>query len=677
MSKQAADVVKPYIPASKSLPETTVKAIVLGIILAIFMAGSNAYLALKVGMSLSACIPAAVISMAILKFFKSSNILENNIVQTAASVGESLAAALAFTLPVLVMVGYWNEFPFLLTASITIIGGFLGVMLTVPLRRAMIVDGKLPFPEGVATAEVLKAGDSQGRQGAKYLIIGGIVASVAKFCESGFRILSDSISYWFYTGSTVIGFGGGMSLAITGAGFIIGIKAATAVFAGAILGWFIGVPLCGFLEGIPLDAKDPYTAAVTIWNNKIRIVGVGAMIVGGVWTIFELWGSLVRGVKSSVEASRRVRLEGKDSLLRTEKDIPITYVAAISTLMALPLYILLDYLFDTSSIDASHGHTMFTVFLLVAFSYVLSFLACATASYMTGLMGSSNNPLSGILILCLLTLSFVMFLLLGTYIDFNLDAQAAIDAGGIVIVMLAVLGCSASIAVDNLQDLKSGQLVGATPWKQQVTLLVGTVASALFLASILQLLFEAYGFGDVMPREGMDPAQSLAVPKAVLFSGLIQGIFTQTMDWTMIVLGCFLAVAIIIVDKMFQASGSECRFPVVAVAVGIYLPLEITTPIFIGGILSYLVNKVLKKKKLSKDKLQLEQRRGILFAAGLISGEALVGIMLAVPFVAYQSTDVFKIVPPWMEVYTEYMGVAVMMAVLVWFYRLALNGKNQ
>ena len=677
MSKQAADVVKPYIPASKNLPETTIKALILGVILAIVMAGSNAYLALKVGMSLSACIPAAVISMAILKFFKSSNILENNIVQTAASVGESVAAALAFTLPVLVMVGYWNEFPFFLTASITIIGGFLGVMLTVPLRRAMIVDSNLPFPEGVATAEVLKAGDSQGRQGAKYLIIGGVVASVVKFCESGFRILSDSISYWFYTGSTVVGIGGGMSLAIAGAGFIIGIRAATAVFAGAVLGWFIGVPIFGLWGGIPLNAEDPYMAAVTIWNNKIRIVGVGAMIVGGVWTIFELWGSLIRGIKSSVEATRRVRLEGKDSVLRTEKDIPITYVAGISALMVLPLYILLDYLFDTSSIDATHGHTMLTVFILVAFSYVLSFLACATASYMTGLMGSSNNPLSGILILCLLILSFVMFLLLGTYIDFNLDAQAAIDAGGIVIIMLAVVGCSASIAVDNLQDLKSGQLVGATPWKQQVTLLIGTIASALCLASILQLLFEAYGFGDVMPREGMDPSQSLAVPKAALFSGLIQGIFTQTMDWTMIILGCFLAVIIIIVDKMFQASGSAWRFPVVAVAVGIYLPLEITTPIFMGGILSCLVNNVLKKKKLSKDKLQLEQRRGILFAAGLISGEALVGIMLAVPFVAYQSTDVFKIVTPWMQGYTEYMGAAVFLAALVWFYRLALNGKSQ
>ena len=417
--------------------------------------------------------------------------------------------------------------------------------------------------------------------------------------------------------------------------------------------------------------------AVTIWNSKIRIIGVGTMIVGGVWTVIELWPSIVKGMKSSIDATRRVRSEGKDALKRTEKDIPITYVAGIAALMALPLYILLDHIFSISSIDIGPMQMTFTVLVLIVVSFLLSFLGSATAAYMTGLMGSSNNPLSGIMILSILVLSFAMFLLLGTYIDFDIDAQAAIDAGGIVMVLLAVLACSSAVATDNLQDLKSGQLVGATPWKQQLMLIVGTVSAALVLAPILQLLFEAYGFGDVMPREGMDPSQSLAVPKAALFSGLIQAIFTQTMDWTMITIGCVVAALIIVLDKACKAMKSQWRFPVIAVAVGIYLPLDITFPIMVGGLLAYFVQKSLSKKKLSEAVMENEKRRGILFSAGLISGEAIVGILLAVPFVIYQSTDVFTIVPDWMDGYTELLGIAILMVVLAWFYKMAATVKQK
>jgi len=663
--------VKPYIPASKSLPEMTIKAVLLGIILAVVMAGANAYLALKIGMSVSACIPAAVISMAILRLFKTSNILENNIVQTSASVGEAMAAALAFTLPVLVMIGYWNDFPFLVTASITMVGGFLGIMMTVPLRRAMIVESDLKFPEGVATAEVLKAGEATGSEGAKHLMVGGVISGVVKLFQSGFQVISDSISHWYYVGSTVMGIGGGMSLAIAGAGYIIGFRACLCVFSGAIIGWFIGVPLYGYLEGIPLDSGDAHSAAVMIWNTKIRIIGVGAMIVGGLWTIVELWPSLVTAVKSSIKAAQNTKLNGRDSVERTEKDIPFKFVAITTALLTIPLYIILNYLLETSHIALSGSMMFASTLILLGISLVLSFVCCAISAYMTGLMGSSNNPLSGVLILCILALSFVMVLLMGSGIDFNLNAEAAIDAAGIVIVLLAILACGGAVASDNFQDLKSGQLVGATPWKQQVILLVGTVASALVLAPILQLLFEAYGFGDVMPREGMDPTQALAVPKAALFSGLIQAIFTHTMDWTMILIGCAIAVAIIILDRICVARNNGWRFPVIATAVGIYFPLDITVPIILGGLVALFADKAMARAKTSANDQEALGRKGLLFAAGLIAGEAIVGILLAIPFVAYQSTEVLKINIPLLSSIPQMAGVAIVGAALYYFYKNA------
>jgi len=679
--KATASGVVPYISASQSLPEATLRTFILGGILAIVMAGSNAYLSLKLGSTVSACIPAAVISMAILRMFKNSNILENNIVQTVASSGEALAGTLAMVLPALVLIGYWQSFPYALTTSIVLVGGGLGVLATVPLRRAMIVEGELKFPEGVATAEVLKAGAQSSDSGLWTLLSASLISALMKFTQSGWQFVADGINYWTRSGNTLYGGGSGFSLAIVGAGYIVGFRSCLAVFIGGIIAFFIGVPLYSTIMGVPADATSAYDAAITIWSTKIRIIGVGAMILGGVWTVLELIPALKSAISSALGAMKNVKEQGLNSIPRTERDIPISWVAGGSALFTIPLYIILDYVMDHSSIDVGLSGYIALNLVLLVMSYILCFMASAIASYMCGVMGSSNMPISGTLIMTVIILSFLLVTLLGSYINFEIDPEAALSAGAIVIIITSIVACAGALGGDNMQDLKSGQLVGSTPWKQQGMLMVGVVASALVIAPMFQLLFEAYGIGDVLPREGMDPAKALSAPKAALIAALAQAIFTHSMDWVMIGIGMAIAAVTITIDKALVGMGSSWRFPVLAVALGIYLPLDVTGPIFVGGIIAGLIDRSIKnKQKSSKASLEAEaataKKNGMLLASGFIAGEALMGIFLAIPFVMYQDTDVFKFIPAAIEPYRSELGLLLTATILYWFYRKASTLKK-
>lgn len=675
MTRKVVETIKPYIPASTRLPEITVKAVILGALLAILMAGSNAYLVLKVGLSVSACIPAAVISMTVLKLFGKSNILENNAVQTAASAGEIMAAAVAFTLPAMVMIGFWDGFPYPIMISLTAIGGLLGVFLSVPLRRAMIIESDLKFPEGVATAEVLKSGEES--TAAKEILFSGLAAATIKFCQSGFQFFADSINIWGRVGNTVAGGTAGFSLALVGAGYIVGIEIAFAMFLGAILGWFIGVPLFGLIYGLPLDAESAYMAAVEIWNSKIRIVGVGMMVFGGLWMIVELIKPLQRAIKASLEAVRKIKTEGRSNILRTEFDIPITYVALGAILLILPIYVLFNYIVEQSGLNLSLPWVVAISLFITLITFFMVALGSAISSYMCGILGTSGTPISGIILMAILIVSFFLLIFFSFMPNFWEEPSATLSAAGITILLGALIGCAVSVAGDNLQDLKSGQLVGSTPWKQQVMLIVGVLVSAVVLAPIFQLLFEAYGFGEVLPREGMDPAQALGAPKAALMAAVSQAIFDQSMDWSMIITGIVLGVLVLIMDRALKNRGSRWRLPIVAVAGGIYLPLEVTVPLFVGGILAALSQNVLKKSKAHASEKAIVQRRGLLFASGLIAGEALVGIMVAIPFVAYQSTSVFKIVPAALADSTDVLGLIAFLIMFYWFYKVSSTVKKE
>lgn len=608
-------------PRRPSLPEITVKAVILGVVLSAVLAGANAYLGLLAGMTVSASIPAAVISMAVLRMFRRSNILENNIVQTAASAGESLAAGVIFTFPALLMLGAWTRFEYWQTTIIAAVGGILGVLFTVPLRRALIVESKLTFPEGLATAEVLQVGRRAGA-GILHLLAGGAMGAIYKFGQAGLGLWKGSVEYATRFGNSVAYVGTGLGPALAAVGYIVGFNIAVLVFIGGALNWFLAVPILAGSAPWPVNegqsvAPDAY--AWKLWSTQTRYIGVGAMIVGGLWAIVRLWPSLVKGIRSSLAAYRAIRQSGTADLPRTERDTPIQWVALAAALSVVPLFLIFQAVVGDTAIAA-----IMAVIMLAA-----GFLFSAVASYMAGLVGSSNNPISGVTIATILASALLLFAL---GMDEAAGPAAAILIGGVVC-------CAAAIGGDNLQDLKTGHIVGATPWKQQVMQAVGVLAAAFVIAPILSLLHEAYGIGAATEAHP-DP---LSAPQATLMASVARGVFARDLPWNMISIGMGLAVGVIALDLLLEKRRSNFRTPVLAIAVGVYLPLELGAAIFLGGLVAWAVS--LRGPKGDKQK-------GILLAAGLITGEALLGILLAIPIVLHKGANPLQIelpggIPAW------------------------------
>lgn len=670
----------PYVRPEDDFPQITVKAVILGILLSAILAGANAYLGLKVGMTVSASIPAAVISMAVLRLFKRSNILENNIVQTAASAGESLAAGVIFTLPALILLRYWMDFPFIDTMAIAMFGGVLGVLFTIPLRRALIIEQGLKFPEGVATGEVLKAG-TKGGEGIKHIIWAGLVGGLYKLGQTGLKLFSGSLSGSVTAGRSIFGVGTELSVALLGVGYIVGLNIAVLVFAGGLISWLFGIPIYTAFADPEVLAEvtggaSGYDAALEVWSQKIRYMGVGAMVVGGVWALISLAKPLVDGIRSSWEAVKKVRAgEGAD-ILRTEQDMPINYVLWGVIGLAVPIFIVFTQVIDTSHLPVTSGLYWSTMLVGTLFSLIAGFLFASVAGYMAGLVGSSNNPISGVTIATILATALILLALLGSQLEFGVDADRATAAAAAAILVGSMVACAAAIAGDNMQDLKAGQLVGATPRKQQIMQIVGVAAAALVIAPILSLLFNAYGMGGVLPREGMSPDEMLSAPQATLMQSVAEGVFAQNLEWTMIIIGAVVAVGIIILDKILEAKGTEFRAPVLAVAVGIYLPLELTVPIFIGGVLAWYAGKKIARRAEAEgtdvEEAQKEsERKGLLFSSGLITGEALVGIILAIPFAIQESTDALRIVPGSFAPWADWLGGIAGILFIVWLYKVA------
>ncbi len=608
----------PFIPASTSLPEITVKAFILGVILAVVLAGANAYLGLFAGMTVSASIPAAVISMGVLKIFKNSNILENNIVQTCASAGESLAAGVIFTLPAMVMLGVWAHFNFLDTMLIAGFGGILGVLFTVPLRRALIVEEPLQFPEGMACAEVLKTGE-KGGEGVKYVVWSALFAAIFKFSQTGLRLISETAegAQYLFGKKVIAYFGSNLSPALIGVGYIVGLNIAILVFLGGVINWLVAIPILMLIHGSAPAGVSATAYANQLWSDQTRYLGVGAMVVGGLWALVRMRGSVITGIKSGLAAYKGLKHESLNN--RLEHDMSMQWVLVIIILSIIPLYFLYHFLVG------SFGMSITMAIIMV----ITGFLFSAVSGYMTGLVGSSNNPVSGVTIATILFASLLILFLFGN--THSASAAAAIMIG-------AVVACAAAIAGDNLHDLKTGYIVGATPWKQQFMLIVGTVVSAIVMAPVLNLLLEAYGIGPVSAAH----PQSLTAPQATLMASVAKGVFQGGLPWTMVIIGMVVAVVIIAFDVWLEKRGSSFRAPILAVAVGIYLPLELSVPIFLGGIISALIKKALKSRKLDKDAEETKEieQRGMLISSGLITGEALVGILMAIPIVISGRSDV-------------------------------------
>ncbi|NOT43496.1 MAG: oligopeptide transporter, OPT family [Acidobacteria bacterium] len=606
----------PYIDASTSLPEITVKAAVLGALLSMVLGAANAYLGLFAGLTVSASIPAAVVSMAVLRLFRRSNILENNIVQTAASAGESLAAGIIFTVPALVILGAWQEFQYWDVTIVGALGGIIGVMFTIPLRRALVVESPLTFPEGVATAEVLITGD-RGGAGVTYLAAAGAAGALFKLGASGLRVWSELFEWARFAGGSLVYVGVNLSPALVGVGFIVGLHVATLVFLGGVLNWWVAIPLVVASSGLPPGVESAADAAGVIWSTRTRYIGVGAMIIGGIWTLGKVRRSIVDGIRSGLEVYRRTRAGGVTTIPRTERDAPMPWVGAAVAASAVPLYVVFE------AAVGSHAVALAMAGLML----VAGFLFSAVAGYMAGLVGSSNNPLSGVTIATVLS-SALLLSLLGT--GSAVGPAAAILIG-------AVVACAGAIAGDNLQDLKAGQIVGATPFRQQIMQVVGVCAASVVMAPVLTLLMTAYGIG--VPTAA-HPAP-LAAPQATLMAAVAGGVFGGGLPWDMVGWGAALGAGIILLDVWLERRGAAFRTPVLAVAVGIYLPLELSTAIFLGGLVAFAAARTRARRRADPD--APDAQHGLLFAAGLITGEALVGILLAVPIVVAGRADVLSI----------------------------------
>ena len=648
----------PHIPASTTLREITGRSLVLGVVLSVVLAAANAYLGLFAGITVSASIPAAVISMAILRLFRDSNILENNIVQTSASAGESLAAGVIFTIPALVILGTWTDFDYWQTTFIAGLGGVLGVLFTIPLRRALIVENPLRYPEGVATAEVLKAGE-QGGSAVKYLAWAGLIGALFKLGDTGLRLWGGVLETARYVGGTIAYFGTNLSPALVGVGYIVGLNIAVLIFLGGAMNWLIAIPIVAATQGVP-DGIPAVEAAGQIWSRQTRYLGVGAMVVGGLWALIRLRASLMGGIRSGVTAYRARRAGGAEALDRTERDVPMPWVGAALLLATVPL----AALFVTFTDSIGIGLFMAVVML------VAGFLFSAVAGYMAGIVGSSNNPISGVTIATILTAALLLLAFMGS-------GSAAGPAAAVLIG--ATVACAAAIAGDNMQDLKAGRLLGATPVKQQIMQMVGVVAAAFVMAPVLKLLMEAYGIG--APTE--QHAQPLAAPQATLMAAVAGGVFRGGLPWPMVIAGMVVAVLIILLDLWLERRKSEFRAPVLAVAVGIYLPFELSVAIMLGGVVAWLVARRRSRIEASMPVAtragfarwtSLGDRNGLLFAAGLITGEALVGILLAIPIVVTGDRNALALfgVHGWV-----WPGVILLTLVMVGLYRVALGRESK
>ena len=626
-STEAADV--PLVPSSVSLPEITPKAVVLSVLLAAVLAGANAYLGLFAGMTVSASIPAAVVSMAVLRLFRRSNILENNIVQTAASSGEALAAGVIFTIPGLVLLGYWESFDYWQTVTVSLVGGVLGVLFTIPLRRALIVHARLRFPEGVATVEVLKVGATVGGHagGPVRLLLGAAALGGGfKFAEGGFKLWSESLEGALQLGRSTLYGGLNLSPALVAVGYIIGRNTALVVFLGGAIGWLVLLPLHQVMVPPP-DALTEVAAAKATWSGQIRYIGIGAMLVGGVWTLIQIRGPIVQSLQQLM-ALYRTRDESRshEELPRTERDAGVVWLIGLTVASLVPMLLLYRSLLG-QSLWGGLGLTLLMI--------VTAFLFSAVAGYMAGLVGSSSNPVSGVTIA---TIMLASLLLLGIMGQGNPAGPAA------ALLVGAVVCCAAAMGGDNMQDLKTGHLVGATPWKQQVMQVIGVATGAVVIVPVLSLLQTKYGIGEVTDVH----PHPLTAPQATLMAKLAGGVFGGSLPWHLLVVGMLLGVAVILLDARQARRQAELRFPVLAVALGMYLPLKLSATIVIGGCLAEWVRTNRSGSE------GAPEDRGLLCAAGLVTGEALVGILLALPIALSSvwpslSGDPFQLVaaPPW------------------------------
>ena len=609
-----------------NLKELTLRGMVLGALITVLFTASNVYLGLKVGMTFASSIPAAVISMAVLKFFKDSSILENNMVQTQASSAGTLSSVI-FVLPGLLMMGYWQDFPFWQTMLICAAGGTLGVLFTIPLRRAMVVNSDLPYPEGVAAAEILKAGNhEEGDSGVKDIAYGGIFAATVAFFTNGLRVVADGASAWVSSGKAMFQLPMGFSLALVGAGYLIGIVGGLAMLLGVILTWGVAVPYFTAHADVAADA-NMVDVAMTAWKTKVRFIGVGTIGIAAIWTLLILMKPMIEGM---VHSFRMLKGNAGEAVERIDIDLsPKTMIYILIATVALIVISLYHFI---AAAPISPELAVLLVVVCTFLAVFIGFFVAAASGYMAGLVGSSSSPISGIGIISVIVISLVLVTIGNSAGLFETaDGQKFLTA--LTLFTASIVLTTATISNDNSQDLKTGLLVHATPWRQQVALIIGCFVGALVIAPVLEILYHAYGFSGALPRPDMDPSQALSAPQATIMTTISQGIFSNKLEWTYILSGVGLGAVLIVIDAFLKKiSDKKIGLPVIAVGIGIYLPPSINTPVIIGAFLAWFITRHIANyaKRTGKKEVAVKAERfGTLFSAGLIVGESLMGVVLA------------------------------------------------
>ncbi|MFT4172039.1 MAG: oligopeptide transporter, OPT family [Rhodocyclaceae bacterium] len=660
-----------------SLPELTLRGILLGALITVVFTASNVYLGLKVGLTFSSSIPAAVISMAVLSLFSRSNILENNMVQTQASAAGTLSSII-FVLPALVMVGHWQGFPFWQTLAICMAGGMLGVLFTIPLRHAMVVKSELPYPEGVAAAEILRvgAGEAEGgsaADGLRDIGLGGAAAALFSLAAGGLRVLSDSAAYWFSAGRAVFQLPIGFSFALVGAGYLIGIVSGVAILIGLVIAWGVAVPWLT-AHGAAAAGQSIADFGNTVWRTQVRFIGAGTIAVAAVWTLITLLGPVVEGVKRSFAALTAGPAAA--DVPRTEQDLAPRWIGIVAVLMLIVLGMAFAAFLSDAPVSAGTKATLIACAL--GFTFIFGFLIAAACGYMAGLVGSSSSPISGIGIIGVTLVSLLILLLGQGEGGLMQGPDGTRFAVALALFVTAAVLAVATISNDNLQDLKTGWLVGATPWRQQVALLIGCAVGAAVISPVLELLYHSYGFAGAMPRAGMDPHQVLSAPQATLMTTIATGIFARQLEWGMLLTGVVLGAVMIVIDAILRRRGGVARLPVLAVGLGIYLPPTVTVPLAFGAVLGWWIERRVRRRA-QRQGVNVERalagpnRRGVLIASGLIVGESLVGVLLAALIGLTGNDAPLSIVGPGFAGTAQWLGLIVFLLISALFARKVLR----
>ncbi len=641
--------------------ELTIRGIILGAVLTVLFTAANVYLGLKIGLTFATSIPAAVISMALLKAFADSTIQENNIVQTIASAAGTLSAII-FVLPGLIMIGWWTGFPYWQSVAVIAVGGILGVMYSVPLRRALVTGSDLPYPEGVAAAEVLKVGAGVGgaeenRKGLAAIVLGSLL-SAGYAVLAKMKLVAEEAGTVVKLGSGATAFSTSFSLALIGVGHLVGLAVGIAMLVGLVIGWIILLPQ--FTAGGAPSGTELADFVSTTFRQKVRFVGAGTIGVAAIWTLLKMLGPIARGISGALAAARQCKAGQGEQLDITERDLPIGVVGGTILIAMLPIGVLLAGFAAGGPIAAAMGST---IALSIVYVLLAGVVIASVCGYMAGLIGASNSPISGVGILSSLGISLLLVAIFGQGGD---EASTKALVAFALFVTAIVFGI-ATISNDNLQDLKTGQLVGATPWRQQIALVLGVIFGALVIPPILDLLNTTFGFQGA-PGAGED---ALAAPQAALITAIAQGVLGGNLDWSLIGTGAAIGAGVIAVDELLRKSGKG-SLPPLAVGMGIYLPMGLTLLIPVGAILGHLYNRWAERQA----DPGFAERMGVLAATGLIVGESLFGVAFAGIAAATGSPDALAVMAE--NPRAELAGIVIFAAAVAWLYsatRKAVSGR--